>query len=98
MPMFYEQAAQLLLFVTRAGLVIRPGVDCRAVLLRLAELMHASLRDARGLTHFGTATWFLDDLEKHKLVTCQKQDRNKILAMLGTGIANLHSAHVHNAR
>lgn len=97
MPMFYEESAQLLLFATRAGLVIRPGVDCRAVLLRLAELMRASLRDGRGLTHFGTATWFLDDLEKRKFVNCRKQQRNKILAVLGTGIANLHTAHAHCA-
>jgi hypothetical protein len=97
MPIFCEESAQLLLFATRAGLLIRPGVDCRAVLLRLAELMRASLRDGRGLTHYGTATWFLDDLEKRKFVNCSKKDRNKVLAVLGTGVANLHTAHAHRA-
>lgn len=91
MPPFYEDAAHLMLFLIRAGLVIRPGVDCRIALLRLADRLLVRQRDARGLTHFGAATWILDDLEKLRLVSCDRKMRLKIIAVLGTGIANIEA-------
>ena len=98
MPLFYEDAAHLLLFLMRAGLVIKPGVDCRLVLQRLAELLRAANRDARGLSHYGAATWFLDDLTSAKFVTFDRKSRQKILAILGTGIGNIETGRSRPAR
>ena len=53
MPPFYEGAAHLMLFLTRAGLVFSPTTDCRAIVARLAQLMLLLDRDLKDLTHYG---------------------------------------------
>jgi hypothetical protein len=93
MPPFYEDAARLLLCLTRIGMLVPLGVDCRTVISRLAELLRVSLQDARGLTHHGAASWCLDDLLKRRLVAVAEGDQAKVLAALGTSIANLEALH-----
>ncbi|WP_334146221.1 hypothetical protein [Hyphomicrobium sp.] len=88
MPPLYEQAAHLLLFLTRAGLVISPG-DYHAVLMRLSELLLEALSRRGPFSHYQAAADILGDLEARKLVTRATSARRKILAVLGTGIGNL---------
>ncbi|MCZ7593722.1 MAG: hypothetical protein M5U16_01500 [Hyphomicrobium sp.] len=89
MPPLYEHAAHLLLFLTRAGLVISPGTDCQALLTRLAEMLLATSSRRGRFSHYQAAADILGDLEKRKLVTHAASARRKILAVLGTGIGNL---------
>lgn len=89
MSPFYESTAHLLLFLTRCGLCVPANVDARAVLDHLVHRFTHLHRDAKGLTHSGAATWILDDLTKAKLVTCDDKVRARVLAVLGTGIANV---------
>ena len=89
MPPYFEAAAHILLFLTKAGMMIRAGVDCRSVILRLAYMIE--LRNARysGLTHAGAAIWIMDDLVRLKYVEPDAKRRPKLLAILGTGIGNI---------
>lgn len=89
MSPFYESTAHLLLILTRCGLKVPPHVDCRIVLDRLILRFTYLYRDGNGLTHSGAATWILDDLTNAKLVTCDDEVRGRVLAILGTGIANV---------
>jgi len=92
MPPLYEQAAHLLLLLTRAGLVIRPGADCQVLLTRLSEQLLAAITKNGRVSHYQAAADILADLEKHKLITPATSARRKILAVLGTGIGNLAPA------
>ncbi len=89
MPPYFEAAAHILLFLTKAGMMIRAGVDCRAVILRLAHMIE--LRNTRysDLTHAGTALWIMDDLVRLKYIEVDAKQRPKLLAILGTGIGNI---------
>jgi hypothetical protein len=89
MSPFYESTAHLLLILTRCGLKVPTNVDCRVVLDRLILRFTYLYREGKGLTHSGAATWILNDLEKARLVTCEDEVRDRVLAILGTGIANV---------
>ena len=84
----FEHAANALLFMERVGLKVdwllypRPMDD-------LAYLLGALEDKAKGLTHYGAATWILDELENRKLARCNAGKREKVAAALGTFIANL---------
>jgi hypothetical protein len=78
MHMFYENAAQLLLVMTRVGLGIKAGSDCHAILMRLAQHhMRALTGELRDLSHAGAASWILDDLEKGGFVTAARRRAGK---------------------
>ena len=102
MPPHYEDAAHILLFLTRAGLVISPWIDSRIVIMRLAHLMDKLTSDARGLTHYGAAVWMIDNLQASKFTTCDEASRAKILAILGTKLGDFltmqAAARRHNSR
>lgn len=85
----YETAAQLLLMLTRYGLTIPRNVDCRRVLGQLDHRFARLDRDAKGLSHSGAALFILDDLVRAKLVLCDAEARPRVLAILGTGVANV---------
>ena len=89
MPPYFEAAAHILLFLTKAGMMIRAGVDCRAVILRLAYMIALRNSTYSELTHAGTAIWILDDLVQHKFIEVDAKQRPKLLAILGTGIGNI---------
>lgn len=89
MPPYFEAAAHILLFLTKAGMMIRPGVDCRAVILRLAYMIALRNSTYSELTHAGTALWIMDDLVRLKYVEVDGRQRPKLLAILGTGIGNI---------
>lgn len=89
MPPYFEAAAHILLFLTKAGMMIRAGVDCRAVILRLAYMIELRNNLYSGLTHAGTAIWIMDDLVRLKYVEADAKRRPKLLAILGTGIGNI---------
>ena len=92
MPPYFEAAAHILLFLTKAGMMIRAGVDCRSVILRMAYMIE--LRNARysGLTHAGAAIWIMDDLVRLKYVDFDAKRHPRFLVMLGTSIGNTESA------
>lgn len=83
----YEEAARALLFMERVGLQVdwllypRPVDD-------LALLLDALEDGQKGLSDIGAATWILGQLESRGLVTCAEQKRKKVLAVIGTVIAN----------
>lgn len=89
MPPFYEDAAHILLFLTRKGLLIQPGIDCRIVLMHLAGCLNGA--DLNGLSHIAAATMILSDLEKLGCVSCEPKRRTRLLKLLGTMIANFQS-------
>lgn len=92
MPPYFEAAAHILLFLTKAGMMIRAGVDCRAVILRLAYMIE--LRNTRhsDLTHAGAAIWIMDDLVRLQYVEFDAKRHPRLLVMLGTGIGNTDSS------
>ena len=88
MSPYYETAAHTLLFLCRAGLTIRAGVDCRAVVWRLAFMI--DLRNAKyaDLSHAAAASWILDDLVRLQYASVDAKKLSKLLAILGTSIGN----------
>jgi len=95
MPQFYEAAAHLLIFLINAGLVVKQGIDHREVVSRIADRISVIDREMRSLSDYGKATWLLSDLEEQGLVTRKRQSRPKLLAILGTALANNLSTSVH---
>lgn len=96
MPQFYEAAAHLLIFLINAGLVVKQGIDHREVVSRIADRISVIDREKRSLSDYSKATWLLSDLEEQGLVTRKRQGRPKLLAILGTALANNLSTSVHN--
>ncbi len=88
MPPYFETASHILMFLTKAGMMIRPGVDCRTVILRLAYMIE--LRNTRysGLTHAASAIWIIDDLVHLNYVEFDVKRRSRLLLILGTSIGN----------
>jgi hypothetical protein len=97
MSPYFEAAAHILLFLTKAGMMIRVGVDCRSVILRLAYMIELRNNMYSGLTHAGAAIWIMDDLVRLKYVEFDAKKRPKLLAILGVGIGNIETAS-HNER
>ncbi len=89
MPIYFETASHILLFLTKAGMTVRAGVDCRTVILRLAYMIE--LRNTRysELTHAASAIWIIDDLLHLNYVEFDAKRRPRLLAILGTGIGNI---------
>ncbi|MEQ1694950.1 MAG: hypothetical protein ABL901_03830 [Hyphomicrobiaceae bacterium] len=89
MPIYFETASHILLFLTKSGMMIRAGIDCRTVILRLAYMIE--LRNTRysELTHAASAIWIMDDLVRLKYVDIDAKGRPRLLAILGTGIGNI---------
>jgi hypothetical protein len=95
MHMFYENAAHLLLVMTRVGVAIKAGSDCHAILMRLAEHLRTLTAELPVLSHAGAASRILDDLEKAGFVTCSVKARRKVQAALGTMLGNFLTARGH---
>ena len=89
MPPYFETAAHILLFLTKAGMIIRAGVDCRAVILRLAYMIALRNSHYSDVSHAGKAIWIMDDLVCLKYIEVDEKQRPKLLAILGTGIGNI---------
>lgn len=96
MPPFYEDAAHILLFLTRKGLLLQPGVDCRMVLLHLAKCLDGL--ELQGLSHIAAAAKIMNDLEQRGFVSCDPKRRTRLLKLLGTMIANFQAAHAGSYR
>lgn len=98
MPYFYEDAAHMMLFLTRAGLTIRPDIDVRIVLKHLANRLKADAQALRCLSHFAAAGSILDDLEARAFVRCEATRRVRVTKLLGTALANFLAAHAKGAK
>ena len=92
MPPYFEAAAHILLFLTKAGMMIRVGVDCRSVILRLAYMIELRNNLYSGLTHAGAAIWIMDDLVRLKYVEFDAKRHPRFLVLLGTSSGNTESA------
>jgi hypothetical protein len=95
MHMFYENAAHLLLMMTRVGVAIKAGADCHLIVTRLAEHLQTLTAESRELSHAGAAGMILNDLEKSGSVTCTAKARRKVQAALGTLLGNFLTARGH---
>ncbi len=91
MPPFYEDAAHILLFLTRKGLILQPGVDCRVVIAHLAACLKGP--ESHGLSHIAAAAMILAELEKRDFVSCDAKRRTRLLKVLGTALANFQCTH-----
>lgn len=89
MPPYFETASHILLFLTKAGMMIRAGVDCRTVILRLAYMFALRNTHYADLTHAASAIWIMEDLVRLKYVEFDAKRQPRLLAILGTSIGNI---------
>lgn len=89
MPPYFEDAAHLLCFMVRVGLVIDPAADCRALIYKVAAHIHDFRADQP--SHATAAAQLLAELEKNKHVKCNPARRAKVLAVIGTTLGNYPS-------
>ena len=92
MPQYYSDAARLLFTLTQLCLTINPGTDARDVIHRLAVLIEKYIQGQMTISHAGAAAWIVDDLQRRGQVTFQSGDRSRIIAVVGTIVANLQTA------
>lgn len=92
MPPLYEEAARILLFLTRAGLPLPPAERVHELVTTLAELLVDPLIDVTGFSHHDKAAWIMALIETNFLCPALGRNRPKPIAVLGTCIANLEAA------
>lgn len=85
MPEHYEDAARLLKMLTTSGLAIKSGVPPHGIiLLIIAQCFGAA---AKRMSQYERAYALLAELERINAVQCG-ENRKKLVAMVGTSIAN----------
>lgn len=92
MMLFYEDAAHLLCQMNRRQLSIVQGVRAEAlniVISKMAIHMYAFFRDEP--THADAAIGMLDDILATHTVRCKLSDRAKLIALIGTILANMQA-------
>lgn len=91
-PQHYEDAARLLQLLVNKGVVIEQGVDPHLVILLLAPLCFSATHPVRMETHAEQATYALEDLEARRFIRLDRKRRQKLVALVGTVIANHKAA------
>lgn len=89
MSPFFEDAAHLLRLLTASGLTVSRSSDCRAIIMRIADVLDdVAVCDTR-VSHADAARFILGELELHKLAACTPDRRSKVLAIIGTSVGNV---------
>lgn len=86
MPKLYEEAARLLLYLVAGGLVLNPLVEPCRIVTRLAEALEAACSGL--LSDADAAAIILDVFDKHWLGGHDPSKRGRLIAVIGTFIAN----------
>ena len=92
MPPNYEDAARLLQVLVGKGITIERGVNPHDVILLLADQCFSAAQARRKDTHAERALGALGDLEKRRFVRLDAKRRQKLIALVGTVIANHKAA------
>lgn len=90
MPKYFEDAANILLLLTRGGLRVRDWVDARYIVARLAYLMLLHRTSCRDLSCAGAARWIIDDLRARKYIRWSIGSRPSVEARLSAALADFH--------
>jgi len=86
MPRLYEEAALLLCYVIRGGLVLNSIIDPRRIVSILALELETTCRESR--SDADAANIILDILTKSWLAWHDPLRRDRLIAMIGTFIGN----------
>jgi|GEM_PF-3886023 len=91
MPQFYNDAARLLLTLTRLGLTIDPSLDARDLIHRMAVLIQLYVSNMPEITHASAARSILDDIIRTDHVR-HNGNTHRLTAVIGTVLGNIQSA------
>ncbi|MFT4117923.1 hypothetical protein [Bradyrhizobium sp.] len=91
-PQYYEEAARLLQILVGKGVTIEQGIDPHLVILLLAPLCFSEIHPPRISTHAEQALNALEHLEAKHFICCDRKRRQKLVALIGTVIANHRAA------
>ncbi len=86
MPRFYEEAAHLLLRMMIAGVLIKPGIDNRDILVFLSVRLDQFL--TKRPTHADAAIAVLDELVATGMASFDTSKRKRLIALAGTMIGD----------
>lgn len=92
MPPYYENAAQLLQILIGRGVTIEQGVNPHDVIMLLAVQCFAAIPQRQKFSHADQALSTLTHLEKKRLIRFEIKRRQKLVALIGTAIANHRAA------
>lgn len=91
-PAHYEEAARLLQLLVGKGITLEQGVDPHLVILLLDAQCFSATHPLRAATHAVQASVALEDIELKRLIRLDRKRRQKLIALVGTVIANHKAA------
>lgn len=91
-PEHYEEAARLLQLLVGKGVTIERGTDPHLVIVLLARICFSSTHPVRMETHAEQASYALEDIEAKRFIRLDRKRRQKLVALVGTVIANHKAA------